>query len=77
MEESTTSDIAIITFKTDYEAKMEAGEGYDNEYYSFEEGEREQVLILGNKDGKVYVEFGDGRFSYIPSSLISIKLDEK
>ena len=63
---------AIITFKNDYEVKMNTGEGYDDDFESFEAGEREQVYILDKNDKRVHVEFGDGTNAYIPTSLISL-----
>ena len=41
---------AIITFKNDYEVKMNTGEGYDDDFEYFEAGEREQVYILDKND---------------------------
>ncbi len=64
---------AIITFKNDYEVKMNTGEGYDDDFEYFEAGEREQVYILDKNDKRVHVEFGDGTNAYIPTSLISIQ----
>jgi len=64
---------AIITFKNDYEVKMNTGEGYDDDFENFEAGEREQVYILDKNDKRVHVEFGDGTNAYIPTSLISIQ----
>ena len=70
---------AIITFKNDYEVKMNTGEGYDDGFEYFEAGEREQVYILDKNDKRTHVEFGDGTNAFIPTSLISIQdksLDE-
>ena len=64
---------AIITFKNDYEVKMNTGEGYDDDFEYFEAGEREQVYILDKNDKRVHVEFGDGTNAYIPTGLISIQ----
>jgi len=64
---------AIITFKNDYEVKMNTGEGYDDDFEYFEAGEREQVYILDKNNKRVHVEFGDGTNAYIPTSLISIQ----
>jgi len=64
---------AIITFKNDYEVKMNTGEGYDDDFEYFEAGEREQVYILDKNDKRVHVEFGDGTNAYIPTSLISVQ----
>jgi hypothetical protein len=64
---------AIITFKNDYEVKMNTGEGYDDDFEYFEAGEREQVYILDKNDKRVHVEFGDGTNAFIPTSLISIQ----
>jgi len=64
---------AIITFKNDYEVKMNTGEGYDDDFEYFEAGEREQVYILDKNDKRVHVEFGDGTNAYIPKDVISIQ----
>ena len=64
---------AIITFKNNYEVKINTGEGYDDDFEYFEAGEREQVYILDKNDKRVHVEFGDGTNAYIPSSLITIQ----
>ena len=64
---------AIITFKNDYEVKMNTNPGFDEQYYDFEAGEREQVYILDKNNKRVHVEFGDGTNAFIPSSLISIQ----
>ena len=64
---------AIITFKNDYEVKMNTGEGYDDDFEYFEAGEREQVYILDKNDKRVHVEFGDGTNAYIPKNVISIQ----
>ena len=66
-------DRAIITFKNDYEVKMNTGEGYDDDFEYFEAGEREQVYILDKNDKRVHVEFGDGTNAYIPTNIISVK----
>ena len=68
---------AIITFKNDYEVKMNTGEGYDDDFESFEAGEKEQVYILDKNDKRVHVEFGDGTNAYIPTSLISLNEAKK
>ena len=68
---------AIITFKNDYEVKMNTGEGYDDDFESFEAGEKEQVYILDKNDKRVHVEFGDGTTAYIPKSLISLNEAKK
>jgi hypothetical protein len=70
---------AIITFKNDYEVKMNTGEGYDDDFEYFEAGEREQVYILDKNDKRVHVEFGDGTNAFIPLDVISVQeksLDE-
>ena len=64
---------AIITFKNDYEVKMNTGEGYDDDFEYFEAGEREQVYILDKNDKRVHVEFGDGTNAFIPSDVISVQ----
>jgi hypothetical protein len=64
---------AIITFKNDYEVKMNTGEGYDDDFEYFEAGEREQVYILDKNDKRVHVEFGDGTNAFIPSYVISVQ----
>ena len=64
---------AIITFKNDYEVKMNTGEGYDDDFEYFEAGEREQVYILDKNDKRVHVEFGDGTNAFIPSNVISVQ----
>ena len=64
---------AIITFKNDYEVKMNTGEGYDDDFEYFEAGEREQVYILDKNDKRVHVEFGDGTNAFIPSNIISVQ----
>lgn len=64
---------AIITFKNDYEVKMNTGEGYDDDFEYFKAGEREQVYILDKNDKRVHVEFGDGTNAYIPKDVISIQ----
>ena len=71
--ESINESQAIITFKNDYEVKMNTGEGYDDDFEYFEAGEREQVYILDKNDKRVHVEFGDGTNAYIPTGLISIQ----
>ena len=66
---------AIITFKNDYEVKMNTGEGYDADFEPFEAGEREQVYILDKNASfqRVHVEFGDGTNAFIPKDVISIQ----
>ena len=64
---------AIITFKNDYEVKMNTGEGYDDDFEYFEAGEREQVYILDKNDKRTHVEFGDGTNAFIPSDVISVQ----
>ena len=64
---------AIITFKNDYEVKMNTGEGYDDDFEYFEAGEREQVYILDKNDKRTHVEFGDGTNTFIPSDVISVQ----
>ena len=64
---------AIITFKNDYEVKMNHIAGYDDDFEYFEAGEREQVYILDKNDKRVHVEFGDGTNAYIPKDVISIQ----
>ena len=64
---------ALITFKNDYEVKMNTGEGYDDDFEYFEAGEKEQVYILDKNDKTVHVEFGDGTNAFIPADLISIE----
>jgi len=64
---------AIITFKNDYEVKMNTGEGYDGDFEYFEAGEREQVYILDKNDKRTHVEFGDGTNAFIPSDVISVQ----
>lgn len=64
---------AIITFKNDYEVKMNTGEGYDDDFEYFEAGEREQVYILNKNDKRTHVEFGDGTNAFIPSDIISVQ----
>ena len=64
---------AIITFKNDYEVKMNTGEGYDDDFEYFEAGEREQVYILDKNDKRTHVEFGDGTNAFIPSDIISVQ----
>jgi len=64
---------AIITFKNDYEVKMNTGEGYDDDFEYFEAGEREQVYILNKNDKRTHVEFGDGTNAFIPSDVISVQ----
>ena len=73
ISESLNENKAIITFKNDYEVKMNTGEGYDDDFEYFEAGEREQVYILDKNDKRTHVEFGDGTNAYIPTSLISIQ----
>jgi len=73
ISESLNESQAIITFKNDYEVKMNTGEGYDDDFEYFEAGEREQVYILDKNDKRVHVEFGDGTNAYIPTGLISIQ----
>ncbi len=73
MRESKYENKAIITFKNDYEVKMNTGEGYDDDFEYFEAGEKEQVYILDKNDKRVHVEFGDGTNAYIPTGLISIQ----
>lgn len=73
LKESLNENKAIITFKNDYEVKMNTGEGYDDDFEYFEAGEREQVYILDKNDKRTHVEFGDGTNAYIPTSLISIQ----
>ena len=66
---------AIITFKNDYEVKMNTGEGYDADFEHFEAGEREQVYILDKNAPfqRVHVEFGDGTNAFIPKDVISVQ----
>ena len=64
---------ALITFKNDYEVKINTGEGYDDDFEYFEAGEKEQVYILDKNDKTVHVEFGDGTNAFIPAGLISIE----
>ena len=64
---------AIITFKNDYDVKMNTGEGYDDDFEYFEAGEREQVYILNKNDKRTHVEFGDGTNAFIPSDVISVQ----
>ena len=64
---------AIITFKNDYEVKMNTGEGYDDDFEYFEAGEKEQVYILDKNSKRVHVEFGDGTNAFIPSDVISVQ----
>jgi len=66
---------AIITFKNDYEVKMNHIAGYDDDFEYFEAGEREQVYILDKNASfqRVHVEFGDGTNAYIPKDVISIQ----
>ena len=64
---------AIITFKNNYEVKMNTGEGYDDDFEYFEAGEREQVYILDKNDKRTHVEFGDGTNAFIPSDVISVQ----
>ena len=66
-------DRAIITFKNDYEVKMNTGEGYDDDFEYFKAGEREQVYILDKNDKRVHIEFGDGTNAYIPTNIISVE----
>jgi hypothetical protein len=68
-----SEDRAIITFKNDYEVKMNTGEGYDDDFEYFEAGEREQVYILDKNDKRTHVEFGDGTNAYIPTNIISVE----
>ena len=66
---------AIITFKNDYEVKMNHIAGYDDDFEYFEAGEREQVYILDKNASfqRVHVEFGDGTNAFIPKDVISIQ----
>jgi len=64
---------AIITFKNDYEVKMNTSEGYDDDFEYFEAGEKEQVYILDKNSKRVHVEFGDGTNAFIPSDVISVQ----
>jgi hypothetical protein len=65
----------VITFKNDYEVKMNTGEGYDNDFEHFKAGEREQVYILDKNAPfqRVHVEFGDGTNAFIPKDVILIQ----
>ncbi len=66
---------AIITFKNDYEVKMNRIEGYADNFEHFEAGERESVYILDKNAPfqRVHVEFGDGTNAFIPKDVISVQ----
>jgi len=66
---------AIITFKNDYEVKMNHIAGYDDDFEHFEAGERESVYILDKNapSQRVHVEFGDGTNAFIPKDVISFQ----
>ena len=73
IDEAEFKGKAIITFKNDYEVKMNTGEGYDDDFEYFEAGEREQVYILDKNGKRIHVEFGDGTNAFIPSDIISVQ----